>query len=77
MSGRLYHEGFIQDRQGNTRQDYDDADKNCPKGYIVVWNSWEKGFKYRKLDKDGYVMNYCPENYRPGENYSIDFCKID
>ncbi len=44
------------DANGNTPNDYKKADEECPKGYIVVWNRWEKGFKYRKLDKDGYVM---------------------
>jgi len=44
------------DANGNTQEDYDKADRECPKGHIVVWNRWEKGFKYRKLDKDGYVI---------------------
>ena len=43
------------DANGNTTSDYEKADKECPKGYIVVWNRWEKGFKYRKLDKYGYM----------------------
>jgi len=49
-----------QDANGNTTKDYEKAEKECPKGYIVVWNRWEKGFKYRKLDKDGYV-DYCKD----------------
>jgi hypothetical protein len=44
------------DANGNTQEDYDKAERECPKGYIVVWNRWEKGFKYRKLDKDGYMI---------------------
>ena len=46
---------MICDANGNTPNDYKKADEECPIGYIVVWNRWEKGFKYRKLDKDGYV----------------------
>jgi hypothetical protein len=43
------------DANGNTQQDYDKAERECPKGHIVVWNRWEKGFLYRKLDKYGYI----------------------
>ena len=43
------------DANGNSNSDYKKAEKECPIGYIVVWNRWEKGFKYRKLDKDGYM----------------------
>tara|TARA_R110000822_G_scaffold147777_2_gene286770 strand:- start:119 stop:496 length:378 start_codon:yes stop_codon:yes gene_type:complete len=43
------------DSNGNSNSDYKKAEKECPIGYIVVWNRWEKGFKYRKLDKDGYM----------------------
>ena len=31
-------------------------EKACPKGYVCVWNMWDSGYKYRKLDKDGYYM---------------------
>jgi len=31
-------------------------ESNCPKGSVVVWNRWDYGFKYRKLDKDGYII---------------------
>jgi hypothetical protein len=61
---------ILEDANGNTQQDIDDAEKNCPKGYIVVWNRWEKGFKYRKLDKDGYVMSIEEEG-------KIDYSPID
>ena len=44
------------DANGNSNSDYKKAEKECPIGYIVVWNRWEKGFKYRKLDKDGYLQ---------------------
>jgi len=44
------------DANGNTQKDYEDAELNCPKGHIVVWNKWEKGFKYRPIDEDGYVI---------------------
>ena len=45
----------VLDSNGNSNSDYKKAEKECPIGYIVVWNRWEKGFKYRKLDKDGYM----------------------
>jgi len=45
------------DVNGNTPEDYKKAEEECPKGYCVVWNSYEKGFKYRKIDEDGYIMD--------------------
>ncbi len=45
------------DARGNTPEDYKKAEDECPKGYCVVWNSYEKGFKYRKIDEDGYIMD--------------------
>jgi len=50
------HYDWSSDANGNTPSDYIKADKGCPKGYIVVWNRYEKGFRYRKLDKDGNVI---------------------
>ena len=47
----------IEDANGNTCDDYKQAEKECPEGHIVVWNRFEKGYKYRKLDKDGYMIN--------------------
>ena len=51
----IMEEEEVLDSNGNSNSDYKKAEKECPIGYIVVWNRWEKGFKYRKLDKDGYM----------------------
>tara|TARA_R110000824_G_scaffold25894_2_gene89779 strand:+ start:1007 stop:1201 length:195 start_codon:yes stop_codon:yes gene_type:complete len=44
------------DANGNSDSDYKKAEEECPKGYVVLWNRWEKGFKYRKLGEDGYIV---------------------
>ena len=49
------------DQLGNTEADYEKAERECPEGHRVVWNKYEKGYVYRKVDKDGYVIDL-PEN---------------
>ena len=55
------------DANGNSESDYKKAEEECPNGYIVVWYRWEKGFKYRKIDKDGYVDYSCSEDENSDE----------
>ena len=55
------------DAYGQSDSDYKKAENECPNGYIVVWNWMKKGFKYFKLDKDGYVTDECYEPPAPSK----------
>ena len=57
---KSYKQNGETDANGNKWSYIEKIEKECPEGYVIVWNRWEKGFKYRKLDKDGYVEDRIP-----------------
>ena len=37
---------------------WEEVHNNCPKGYIVIWNRYDNGFRYVELDKEGYHYSF-------------------